>query len=198
MKNNSFIIICSLVMVLAVTMTACTTQANAATALGKGTPGAATTAGTQATYADPFTYCGAVGTIDTPDARYTGEAVPDSVVQGYLKAAGLENNGEPEELLQQTTTWRCMNNAVYVCNFGANLPCDSKADTDKTPTQAMQDYCKTDANTNADSIPMSVTGHATIYSWRCTNGAAKAQDQIDEADAAGYLGRIWYELPAGQ
>ncbi len=30
---------------------------------------------TQATYSDPFAYCAAVGTIDAPDARYTGPKI---------------------------------------------------------------------------------------------------------------------------
>jgi ABC-type phosphate transport system substrate-binding protein len=28
-------------------------------------------------YADPFAYCAAVGTIDAPDASFTGPAVPE-------------------------------------------------------------------------------------------------------------------------
>ncbi len=36
----------------------------------------------QAAYSDPFGYCKAVGTMDTPDARYTGAKVPDDVAQG--------------------------------------------------------------------------------------------------------------------
>ena len=39
---------------------------------------AATPAG--ATYTDPFAYCAAAGTIDTPDARYTGPKTPGSVL----------------------------------------------------------------------------------------------------------------------
>ena len=152
-----------------------------------------TPTGNQATYTDPFAYCSAVGTIDAPDSRYTGDPLPASIIQGYLKAAGLQNNGEPVELLQKTTMWRCMNKAVYVCNIGANLPCDSKADTDKNPTQAMQDFCK--ANQDADSIPMSVTGHSTIYSWGCAKDVPKLLNQIDQVDAAGYITNIWYELP---
>ncbi len=38
------------------------------------------------TYTDPFAYCAAVRTIDAPDARYVGPAVPDAVVRG-LQAA---------------------------------------------------------------------------------------------------------------
>ena len=41
---------------------------------------------------------------------------------------------------------------------------------------------------------MSVTGHATIYSWSCDNVTPKLLDQFDQPDAAGYLTRIWYKL----
>jgi hypothetical protein len=145
------------------------------------------------TYTDPFAYCTAVGTIDAPDSRYTGDPISLMIIQGYLKAAGVENNGEPLQILKKSTIWRCMNKAVYVCNFGANLPCDSKADTDKNPTQPMQDFCK--ANPTADFIPMSVTGHTTIYSWGCADNTPKLLKQLDQPDAAGYLSRIWYRLP---
>jgi hypothetical protein len=133
-------------------------------------------------YSDPFKYCAAVGTIDTPDARYTGEAVPDVIVNGYLNAADLSGSDEPIDVLRKSTIWRCMDESVYVCNFGANLPCDSKADTAVDPTQAMKDYCS--QNPSSDAIPMSVTGHATIYSWGCQDGEPQILEQIDQADAA--------------
>jgi hypothetical protein len=188
MKKSSLGFLYALAMLLALAVTACTAVAKPQNS------SLATVAppGSQATYTDPFAYCSAVGTIDRPDSRYTGVPVPDSIIQGYLKAAGLENNGEPLELLQKTTFWRCMDKNVFVCNIGANLPCDSKADTNKIPTQPMQDFCK--ANPNAGSIPMSVTGHATIYSWGCVNDVAKLLDQVDQVDAAGYSTRIWYKL----
>src|SRR5215213_4012987 len=43
--------------------------------------GTGTVAGGE-TYSDPFAYCAAVGTLDEPDARYTGEAVPDVIAEG--------------------------------------------------------------------------------------------------------------------
>ena len=179
MKKTPLVFLFTLVVLLALAMPACTSQAN--------TPDP-----TQATYTDPFAYCSAVGTIDKPDSHYTGEPLPAGILQGYLKAAGLENNGEPLEMLQKSTIWRCMNASVYVCNFGANLPCDSKANTDKNPTQAMQDFCK--ANPAAEFIPMSVTGHATIYSWGCVNATPKLLAQNEQIDAAGYIAQIWYKL----
>jgi hypothetical protein len=144
------------------------------------------------TFTDPFAYCAAVGTIDQPDSRYTGPKVSDEIINGLIQAAELNTSPEPSDVFKQATIWRCMENKVYACNFGANLPCDSKANTDKTPTQAMTDYCK--ENNNSDFIPMYVTGHATIYSWRCVKDAPELLDQIDQVDAAGYLARIWYPI----
>jgi hypothetical protein len=197
MKKTLFVFPVALSILLSLVVTACSSAASAQNSVPPATPLAAqataTPAPNQATYTDPFAYCSAVGTIDAPDSRYTGVALPDTLIQGYLKAAGLQNNGEPMDLLRQTTSWRCMDRAVYVCNVGANLPCDSKADTNKNPTQAMQDFCK--ANQNADSIPMSVTGHATIYSWGCVQDTPKLLSQVSQVDAAGFITNIWYQLP---
>ncbi len=144
------------------------------------------------TFDDPFTYCAAVGSIDAPDARYAGEAVPDVIIEGFKKVAGVEGSTEPMEQFKKSTIWRCMGGKLMACNFGANLPCDSKANIDQTPSQAMQDYCA--ENTNSEFIPMSVTGHDTIYSWQCVEGSPKLLDQVAEVDAAGYLANIWYEI----
>jgi hypothetical protein len=148
------------------------------------------------TFSDPFAYCAAVGTIDTPDTRYTGEQVPDVIIDGFKQAAGLTESDESQDMFRQTTIWRCMDGQVVACNFGANLPCDSKADTATEPTQEMKDYCS--QNPGADAIPMSVTGHATIYSWGCQDSTPAILEQVDQADAAGYLSRIWYALEPAQ
>jgi hypothetical protein len=139
---------------------------------------------TKETFTDPFSYCAAVGTIDTPDACYTGIKIPDEIINGFKRAVGLEASSEPIDMFKKTTIWRCMNNKVYACNFGANLPCDSKANTDKTPSQDIDDYCA--ANPESDFIPMSVTGHTTIYSWHCVKDIPEPLDQIEKVDAAGY------------
>ena len=144
-------------------------------------------------YADPFAYCAAVGTVDSPASPYVGGKIPDQIIAGYKLAAGLETSTEPLDLLRQTTVWRCMEGKVYACNFGANLPCDSKADTNSEPTSGMTSYCQ--SNPDAGNIPMSVTGHATIFSWHCVGEQAATQSQIDQADAEGYLKRIWYQIP---
>jgi hypothetical protein len=146
----------------------------------------------QATFTDPFAYCASVGTIDQPDARYHGPENTDAIVKGYLKAAGIKENSQYSEVYKRMTIWHCMDHQVYACNFGANLPCNSKANTVKTPTQAMADFCK--SNPNADFIPMSVTGHDIIYSFHCVQEAPELLEQIAQVDAAGYLANIWYAI----
>jgi hypothetical protein len=174
---------------LAMGISACSSQPGATAIVSLATT---TSSPAQETFNDPFAYCAAIGTINTPDTRYTGPHITDEIINGYKIAAGLEASTEPMQMFQKTTIWRCMDHQVYACNFGANLPCDSKANTDKTPTQAMGDYCK--ANPDSDFIPMSVTGHAIIYSWHCVKETPELLNQIAKVDAAGYLADIWYPI----
>ncbi len=150
---------------------------------------------TSAAFTDPFAYCASVDTIDTPDAHYVGTPVPDEIINGFKQAAGLTSSTEPLDQLRKSTIWRCMNGKVYACNFGANLPCDSKADTSQTPAAPLNEFCS--ANPRSDFIPLAVAGHNGIYSWRCVNGQAQIEQQIDQPDAQGYLSRIWYALTPG-
>lgn len=170
---------------------ACSPQGSAPAALPTGEPVIPTTPETAA-FSDPFAYCAAVRALDAPDERYTGEKVPADVIEGFKKSAGLEDSSMPAEMWQKTTIWRCMDSQVYACNFGANLPCDSKANTSKIPTQSMLDFCK--ANPGSEFIPMSETGHDTIYSWRCVGESAEVDKLIAEVDPAGFIANIWYRI----
>jgi hypothetical protein len=143
-----------------------------------------------ASYADPFDYCAAVGTIDAPDAAYRGPQVPDSVVQGLQTALNAPDT--PLSVLQNGSTWRCMDGAVYACFVGANLPCDAKANTDRTPTQDEIDFCQ--ANPDSDFIPAVVTGRETVYEWRCSGGEPEIVKQVFQPDAQRYLSDIWYKI----
>ncbi|MDH7490474.1 MAG: hypothetical protein QHH80_13340 [Anaerolineae bacterium] len=145
---------------------------------------------TPANFTDPFAYCAAVGTIDQPDARYTGPKVPESVAKGLQIAMNVPDT--PLGVLQNGSLWRCMDGKVYACFVGANLPCEEKADTSRTPAQEMKDFCA--QNQNADVIPAAVTGRATVYEWRCTNGEPAIVKQVFEADARGFLANFWYTV----
>src|SRR5664280_2603081 len=95
MKKNFSSFLYALCTLLPFALVACNNQPAIPNALLATVPALATLAPTEAriTYTDPFAYCAAVGTIDAPDSRYTGDPIPLMIIQGYLKAAGLENNG---------------------------------------------------------------------------------------------------------
>jgi hypothetical protein len=142
--------------------------------------------------ADPFAYCAAVGTIDAPDAGYNGPTMPDSIVQGMIRQ-GIVSADAPAEF-QKSAVWRCMNGQVWVCHFGANLPCQEKADVAKTPTPEMKDFCT--ANPAAEVIPAAVTGRATVYEWKCNEGQPEVVRQVFQVDPQGFLADFWYALTA--
>jgi hypothetical protein len=200
MKNKSFASILALMTLLSPLLAACSTATSGiSTQSSTSFPPAtsvSTDAASQETFSDPFAYCAAVGQIDAPDARYTGPLMTDALFQDYLISAGLDPDGDYPDVFKQMTIWRCMNKKVYACNFGANIPCDSKANTDRTSTQAMIDYCK--EFPDDDFIPMSVTGHAVIYSWHCVGDTPEILDQIDTVDAAGYQSNFWQLVEPGQ
>ena len=84
-----------------------------------------------------------------------------------------------------------MDGQVYACTLDANLPCQEKANTSQTPTQAMTNYCQANPN---DNIPAFVTGRATAYTWECRNGVATPGRQVWQVDARGFIANIWYEI----
>lgn len=145
----------------------------------------------ETTYKDPFAYCAAVGTIDTPDSRYAGPKMPEAIMSGLKKAFGAPESAPPD-VFERGTYWRCMDGKVYACNVGANLPCTEKADTSRMPNQGMKEWCK--SNPDSDFIPAYASGRSTVYEWRCTAGEPEIVKEINKPDAAGYISNIWYEI----
>ena len=146
--------------------------------------------GAQSSYTDPFAYCAAVGTVDKPDGRYIGSNMPDSIVEGMVRLKIVSADAPLE--FQRNAVWRCMNDSVWVCHFGANIPCLEKADTSKVPTPGIEEYCK--AQPGANSIPAAVTGRATVYEWRCKDAIPLVVGQLFKVDRQGYLSDFWHKL----
>jgi hypothetical protein len=140
---------------------------------------------------DPFAYCESVGTIDAPDAGYSGPEVPEAIAKGLREEAGVADDA-PEDWVLTGTTWRCMDDQVWACFVGANLPCSEKADTSREPTSEMEAFCQ--GNPTSDAIPVAVTGRATVYTWRCTDGQPEIVEQVAEPDSQGYLSNVWYRI----
>jgi putative hemolysin len=155
--------------------------------------GTCDTSGGVESYSDPFLYCMAVGTIDEPDERYTGDKMPEIIVQDMI-GLGLVTADAPKEI-QQNAVWRCMDSSLWVCHFGANIPCLEKADLSQTPAPEMEDYCE--ANPSAETIPAATTGRATMYEWKCTDGKPTVVKQVLKSDSQGFISDFWYQLAAG-
>ena len=174
---------CAALQLTVVVLMVCTTQgASRANPLSTVSPAAGSER--PAVFTEPFAYCAAVGTIDAPDADYSGPKVLEAVAQGLRKA--------PLEPFLHNTFWRCMNGVVYACTVGANLPCQERADTSRKPTESMTNFCHN--NPQAEVIPAVVTGRATAYEWRCAKGRPEAVRQFVQPDARGFLSNIWYAI----
>jgi hypothetical protein len=143
------------------------------------------------TYKNPFRYCAAVGTIDIPDARYTGPQIPVAIARGLAKAFGLPPKASVDPFLRNSY-WRCMDGKVYACNVGANIPCMSKANISLTATTAMNEYCQ--ANPDAEFIPAYVAGRETVYLWKCIGKTPGVVRQVNRPDARGFLANFWYQI----
>ncbi|MCL4393978.1 MAG: hypothetical protein M1482_04090 [Chloroflexi bacterium] len=181
--NRSRLASCLLLTVISVNLISCSTITSLLPNSGP--------ASSDATFTDPFAYCRAVGTIDIPDARYTGDKMPETLAKGLQKASGASPDA-PLQMFVQNSFWRCMDGKVYACTVGANLPCESKGVVSKTPTPGETDYCK--SSPDSEYIPAVVTGHDTVYAWRCTAGAPTVVKQVFTTDAQGYIAEIWYVI----
>lgn len=137
-------------------------------------------------YTDPFAYCKVVKNIDVLDKRYIGKPLPKPI----LKALDLSAEGEKMALESPGfVTWRCMNQQVWACTVGANIPCEAKADISRTPHAGIVEYCK--AERNSDFIPAVAAGRTTIYEWSCKNGKPKIGKPHTKVDARGYPANFW-------
>jgi hypothetical protein len=106
---------------------------------------------------------------------------------GFLKAYKLLFPDKPDEAELKTGYFRCKGGHLLACFAGANLPC-GKLDTSKNNQGAIA-FCR--QNPKADTVPMSATGHDTIYFFACSNGRAKIKKQNWKVDRRGFGIDLW-------
>jgi hypothetical protein len=148
-------------------------------------PGAAARAGG---FDDPAAYCRAVGTADRVDDRYTGPAVPDWMAAALRRAAGAPAADAPLDAFRRAA-WRCDRGRVMACSYGANIPCDAKADVSRKPGPGPRRFCA--ENPDAALVPAYATGHATAYAWHCQGRKAVIARQVLTLDDRGYPTAFW-------
>lgn len=111
--------------------------------------------------------------------------IPGSLVPAAVRLFHLQ--AMPAAQIRRSTYFRCFERHVLVCNVGANLPC-GKADT-RRHLPAAEAWCA--GHTGAAFIPMYVTGHDTVYAWRCDGPTAVIAKAIFEVDRRGFIRRFW-------
>jgi hypothetical protein len=84
-----------------------------------------------------------------------------------------------------------MDGALWGCVVGANLNC-GPANADTNPTDGMKEYCT--ANAGADFIPAYITGHDTVWAWKCDGATPVTGQQLSEVDARGFQASNWHQL----
>jgi hypothetical protein len=122
-----------------------------------------------------------------PNAAHAAPAkVPADLVQAVARALQIDDGAA-----RDTTYVRCVGAKLLACSVGANLDCD-KADTRRTLPGAAA-WCK--ANPGSQIVPMSSTGHDTVYEWSCKGTRAVTGKAIVHVDPRGYVAENWKQIP---
>lgn len=138
---------------------------------------------TPASAQDLQAYCAKVGDDDRV------QPVPDALLPNARRMFDVPANTAASHI-KATTSVRCMNGAVWLCNHGANLNC-GKADVSRNSPGADR-FCK--QNPDSIGVPMSATGHATVYDWKCVGREARIIGPILQIDGRGFMAGNWKQL----
>jgi hypothetical protein len=122
--------------------------------------------------------CAQVGTDDALRPLMPSLVGPAIQAFGYTGMTATE--------VEHMTVFRCMDGAVLMCSWGANLDC-GKAETSSS-LPAASNWCE--GNRNAGFIPAYVTGHDTIYQWSCHDGNA-VTTKAAPLDRRGFFKSYW-------
>ena len=112
-------------------------------------------------------------------------AVPDALAPAVAKAFGVD-----DQAVRGASYYRCVRGRLLACVVGANLPC-GKADV-RRRLPGVDDYCR--QNPGSTFIPMAITGHDTVYAWRCAGAVAAPGRPTERVDGRGYVARVWKRL----
>jgi hypothetical protein len=129
--------------------------------------------------ASPTALCRRLGTSDRL------RPLPGSLTGRASTLFGL--SAMPPAQIRRSTFFRCAGGHVLLCNTGANLPCGRANASRHLP--AADRWCA--GHPDSDFIPMYVTGHDTVYRWRCAAGRATPVGRPLRIDRRGFIARFW-------
>lgn len=111
--------------------------------------------------------------------------VPPDFVPAVAKTFQIDNGA-----VREAGYVRCVGPKLMGCYIGANLDC-FKAETRRVLPGATA-WCR--QNPGSQVIPMSATGHDTIYEWSCHGRRAVAGGTMVTIDPQGYIAENWKEI----
>jgi len=114
--------------------------------------------------------------------------IPQSLAAFASKLFGGELDDATSE-----TVYRCVDDQVYICNIGNGFSCDRPSAQRYNPDVVQ--YCR--GNPNSPFVPMSVSGHITMYTWKCV-GRRAVIASIEKLDARGFRADMWVAVPGVQ
>ncbi|NNM61754.1 MAG: hypothetical protein HKM03_06255 [Steroidobacteraceae bacterium] len=132
--------------------------------------------------ASPAALCARLGTSDRL------RALPAALVPAAMRIFKL--GAMPAAEVERSTVFRCFDHRVLLCNFGANLSC-GKADA-RRDLPAASAWCA--RHPGSSFIPMYLTGHDTIYAWRCEGAHATTGASRLRVDARGFIASHWRRM----
>ena len=141
------------------------------------------------TFDNPWDYCKAVGTINTPGSEYIGKSPNDEVTESVLQAMGIDLS----EASNHITIWRCANGQVWGCDSSSYPQCPELVDFSTQPSEIIQNECAKPGMENV-TLPGAVTGYTTAYEWTCKSGVPQITGQGVTADEFGFNANIWFPV----
>lgn len=129
-----------------------------------------------ATAAEP--YC-------SSSAHASAAKVPADLVSRVGKTFQIGDSA-----VNEAAVVRCVGRKLAACYVGANLVC-GKADVRRSLPGATA-WCR--ANPGSQFIPMSATGHGTIYQWSCRGQHAVPGSATAHVDPQGYIAENWKDV----
>lgn len=118
-----------------------------------------------------------------------GHATPGKVPTDLMGAVATTFQID-NDAVRNAAFVRCVGPKLMGCYIGANLDCD-KAETSRSLPGATA-WCR--GNPGSKIIPMSATGHDTIYEWSCKGRHAIAGKAMVTVDPQGYIADNWREI----
>ncbi len=132
--------------------------------------------------ASPAALCARLGTSDRL------RALPVALVPAAVRIFRL--GAMPAAQVERSTVFRCFDHRVLLCNEGANLSCGKANGRRDLP--AASAWCA--RHPGSSFIPMYLTGHDTIYAWRCAGARAATGAPRWRVDARGFIASHWRRM----